>query len=140
MMRSKQLPRYRPHSRRSISIMVAIFLFADLIKLLAQNVTSFTKKYSPTDHPRILKYLKTRSLRQVIMPQFAQQQLKGGKGKTKRQKTSQPNQRVWAYLQEPASSLVSPGSYISTPNSKGKGLKGKPKGKGKPLLYPDKGG
>ena len=79
-----------------------IFVFADLVKLLAQNVTSFTKRYSPTDHPRILKYLKTRSLRQVIMPQFAQQQLKGGKGKTKRQKTSQPNQRVWAYLQEPA--------------------------------------
>jgi hypothetical protein len=73
------------------------------------------------------------------MPQFAQQQLKGGKGKTKRQKTSQPNQRVWAYLQEPASSLVSPGPYMATPNSKGKGPKGKPKGKGKPFTYSDKG-
>ncbi len=69
----------------AVNIHNDIFLFADLVKLLAQNVTSFTKRYSPTDHPRILKYLKTRSLRQVIMPNFANQSSKGGKGKAKRQ-------------------------------------------------------
>jgi hypothetical protein len=95
----------------AVNIHNGIFLFSELVKLLAQNVTSFTKRYSPADHPRISKYLKTRSLRQVIMPQFANQPLKGGKGKAKRQKTSQPNQRAWSYLQEPASSLVSPGPY-----------------------------
>jgi hypothetical protein len=68
------------------------------------------------------------------MPQFAHQPLKGGKGKAKRQKTSQPNQRAWSYLQEPASSLVSPGPYQSayTRTSKGKSSKGKSKGKSKP--------
>ncbi len=118
----------------AVNIHNGIFIFSDLVKLFAQNVTSFTKRYSPTDQPRILKYLKARSLRQVIMLQFAHQPLKGGKGKAKRQKTSQPNQRAWPYLQEPASSLVSPGTYQSayTPNSKGKSSKGKSKGKGKP--------
>jgi hypothetical protein len=68
------------------------------------------------------------------MPQFVHQPLKGGKGKAKGQKTSQPNQRAWSYLQEPASSLVSPGPYQAayTPTSKGKSSKGKSKGKGKP--------
>ena len=27
------------------------YTFADLVKLLAQNATSFTKKYVPTEHP-----------------------------------------------------------------------------------------
>jgi hypothetical protein len=117
----------------AVNIQNGLFLFSDLVKLLAQNVTSFTKKYSPADHPRILKYLKTRSLRQVIMPQFANPPIKGGKGKVKRQKTSQPSQRQWAFLQEPATSLVSPGPYqaANSPYPKGKGSKGKPKGKGK---------
>ena len=117
----------------AVNIHNGIFLFSDLVKLLAQNVTSFTKKYSPADHPRILKYLRTRALRQVIMPQFANTPIKGGKGKAKRQKTTQPTQRAWAYIQEPVTSLVSPGPFQSpyTPNPKGKGSKGKPKGKGK---------
>jgi hypothetical protein len=124
----------------AVNIHNGIFLFSDLVKLLAQNVTSFTKRYSPAEHPRILKYLKTRSLRQVIMPQFANPPIKG---KAKRQKTSQPTQRAWAYVQEPATSLTSPGPYQApyTPNSKGKGSKGKPKGKGKfsPSPTPGKG-
>ncbi len=67
----------------AVNIHNGIFVFSDLVKLLAQNVTSFTKKYSPNDHPRILKYLKTRSQRQVIMPSFVHQPIKGGKGKAK---------------------------------------------------------
>ncbi len=39
------------------------YTFADLVKLLAQNATSFTKKYVPTEHPRISKYLHSRSLK-----------------------------------------------------------------------------
>ena len=105
----------------AINIHNGIFIFSELVKLLAQNVTSFTKKYSPVDHPRILRYLKTRSLRQVIMPQFTNPPIKGGKGKAKRQKTSLPTQRAWTYTQEPATSLLSPGPY--TPYSKGKGSK-----------------
>ena len=98
------------------------------VKLLAQNVTSFTKTYSPHDHPRILKYLKTRSLRQVILPSFTGPVAKGGQGKAKRQKV--PNQRMWSYMQEPATSLVSPGPYQPKGKGKPKG-KGQPKGKGK---------
>ncbi len=77
------------------------------------------------------------------MPQFANTPIKGGKGKAKRQKTSQSTQREWAYIQEPATSLVSPGPFQApyTPNSKGKGPKGKPKGKSKfsPSPTPGKG-
>jgi hypothetical protein len=75
------------------------------------------------------------------MPQFVHQAIKGGKGKAKRQKTSQPNQRAWAYLQEPATSLVSPGTYQTgyTPTSKGKSSKDKSKGKGKSSPSTNKG-
>jgi hypothetical protein len=48
----------------AVNVHKGLCAFAELVKLLAQNVTSFTKKYSPLDHPRILKkYLKTRAKR-----------------------------------------------------------------------------
>ncbi len=34
-----------------------IYPFSDLVKILAQNVTSFTKRYTPYEHPRIMQYL-----------------------------------------------------------------------------------
>jgi hypothetical protein len=121
----------------AVNIHNGLYSFTELVKLLAQNVTSFTKKYSPHDNPRILKYLKTRSMRQVILPSFTGPAAKGGQGKAKRQKL--PNQRMWSYMQEPATSLVSPGPYQpkgkgkSKSKGKGKGKgKGNPKGKGKP--------
>ncbi len=85
--------------------------FSDLVKILAQNVTSFTKKYTPYHHPRIMQYLKMRSKRQVILPAFSNPTPKGGQGKAKRMKVQKPNQRLWTYLQEPATGLVSPGQY-----------------------------
>jgi hypothetical protein len=115
----------------AVNIHNGLYSFTELVKLLAQNVTSFTKKYSPQDHPRIMKYLKTRSLRQVIIPSFTGPIAKGGQNKAKRQKVT--NQRMWSYLQEPASSLVSPGPYQPKGKDKGKGKsKGKSKSKGKP--------
>jgi hypothetical protein len=114
------------------------YVFAELLKLLAQNVTSFTKKYTPHEHPRIMQYLKTRAKREVIMPTFTTNQLpKGGKGQVKRQKVQDTKQRSWTYLQEPATSLISPGPYQP---AKGKGIdkgkpKGKVKGKGKPKAH-----
>jgi hypothetical protein len=30
------------------------YVFAELVKLLAKNVTSFTKRYTPQEHPRIM--------------------------------------------------------------------------------------
>ncbi len=115
-------------------------MFAELVKLLAKNVTSFTKRYAPQEHPRIMQYLETRAKRQVIMPTFANLLPKGkGKGQFKRQKVQDTKQLSWTYLQEPATSLVSPGLYQPAkgkgkdkgkPRGNGKG-KGKPKGKGK---------
>jgi hypothetical protein len=35
--------------------------FTDLLQLLAQNITSFTKQYASAEHPHIAKYLRTRS-------------------------------------------------------------------------------
>jgi hypothetical protein len=56
------------------------YVLIDLIKLLAQNVTSFTKKYIPTEHLRIGKYLQTRGLRYKHISEVANQG-SNGKGK-----------------------------------------------------------
>ncbi len=32
------------------------YVFAELVKLLAKNVTSFIKRYTPQEHPRIMQY------------------------------------------------------------------------------------
>jgi hypothetical protein len=109
----------------------------DLIKLLAQNVTSFTKKYTPQDHPRIMKYLRTRAIRQVVAPSFLGATVKGkgkGGGPPKRQKVQKPTQRAWAFVQEPSIGLTPPSPYQSKGNSytsKGKGKHNQDKGKGK---------
>jgi hypothetical protein len=108
------------------------YVFTELVKLLAKNVTSFTKKYAPHEHPRIMQYLKARAKRQVIIPTFSNPIPKGkGKGQDKRQKLHDNKQRSWAYLQEPITSLISPGPYQVKGKGKGK-LKGGGKGKGKP--------
>ena len=58
------------------------YVFAELVKLLAKNVTSFTKRYTPQEHPRIMQYFKTRAKRQVIITTFTGMLPKGkGKGK-----------------------------------------------------------
>ena len=64
------------------------YIFTDLVKLLAQNTTSFTKKFVPTEHPRISKFLHTRSLKYRHVMDIMTQGSKGkGKGKPiKRQK------------------------------------------------------
>ncbi len=107
-----------------------------MVKLLAQNVISFKKKYTLLEHPRILKYLRTRAIRQVVTPCYitATPKGKGGKGSAKRLKVA--GQRGWTLLQETATSLLSQAPY--QPKSKGKGkpydTKGKTyenKGKGK---------
>jgi hypothetical protein len=60
------------------------YVFAELVKLLAKNVTSFIKRYTPQEHPRIMQYLKTRAKRQVIIQTFTSQLPKGkGKGQIK---------------------------------------------------------
>ena len=123
------------------------YAFAELVKLLAQNATSFTKRYVPTEHPRISKYLHTRSLKYRHVMESITQAPKGkGKGKPiKKQRIH--DGRAWAYLTEAASpSLVSPSPYLKgkghrdgkgkdRKGPKGKGNKGKfssiPKGKGK---------
>ncbi len=86
----------------AVNIQNGIFVFSDLVKLLAQNVTSFTKRYSPTDHPRILKYLKTRSLRQVIMPNLPISRYKGEREKPNGRKPRNPiNERGRIYKNQP---------------------------------------
>jgi hypothetical protein len=121
----------------AVNIHNGIYPFSDCGKLLAQNVTSFTKRYTPYEHSRIMQYLKTRSKRQVILPAFTNQTPKGGQGKAKRTKVQKPNQRLWTYLQEPETGLVLPGQYQPKGKNKGKGKgksKGQSKGKGKTTL------
>jgi hypothetical protein len=97
--------------------------------LLAQNVTSFTKHYASAEHPRIGKYLRTRSVKYKHLLEIT---ALGGKGKVqpiKKQKFQGTSQRAWAYLEEPAT----PQLFTGTPYPKRKGTgKGKSKGgKGK---------
>ena len=102
------------------------YTFADLVKLLAQNATSFTKKYVPTEHPRISKYLHSRSLKYRHLVENIMQGPKGkGKGKPiKRQKVQGGTQRAWVYVTEPAAPSLS----APPPFPKGKGYRD---GKGK---------
>jgi hypothetical protein len=45
----------------ALAINAGKYTFTNLVKLLAQNVTSFTKKYVPSNHVRIAMYLRTRA-------------------------------------------------------------------------------
>jgi hypothetical protein len=120
----------------SINIQEGAYEFNDLVKLLAQNVTSFTKAYQPTEHPRINRYLHTRARKHGDVPEFMRSSSKGKGGKltNKRKPNTNPAQpqRAWSYLQKNSpNTLVSPSPY-----AKGKGQgdlkgKGKPKGMGK---------
>jgi hypothetical protein len=108
----------------SIKIQDGDYVVTELIKLLAQNVISFTKKYSPSEHPRILRYLRTRVLRQVVTPSVltVQAKEKGG-GPPKRQKVLR-TQRAWTFVQEPSTGLTPSAPYqpkVTNHTSKGKG-------------------
>jgi hypothetical protein len=116
------------------------YTFTDLVKLLAQNATSFTKKYIPAEHPRITRYLNTRSVKYQGMVESMTPSPKGkGKGKpTKKLKTQDSTQRGWVYVTESgALNLVAPPPYEKGKGyqgGKGKskmGSKGKEQGKGK---------
>jgi hypothetical protein len=120
----------------AINIQEGAYEYNELVKLLAQNVTSFTKAYQPAEHPRIHRYLRTRARKHGAVPEFMQSSSKGKKGKqlNKRKPNPAQAQRAWSYLQDNSpSTLVSPPPYAKDKgkgDSKGKG-KGKPKGKGK---------
>jgi hypothetical protein len=119
----------------ALSLNAGQYTFTNLVKLLAQNVTSFTKRYIPSEHARISKYLRTRAMKYKGIIEMATQGSKGKAPPAKRQKVGGKGQRSWVYLEEAtASRLVSP-----TPYSKGKGKgksKGKRKDKGKVHLSP----
>jgi hypothetical protein len=114
----------------------AYYEYNELVKLLAQNVTSFTRLYQPAEHPQIHRYLRTRARKHGAVPEFMQSSSKGKKGKQLNKRKPNPAlpQRAWSYLQDNSpSTLVSPPPYAKGKgkgDSKGKG-KGKPKGKGK---------
>jgi hypothetical protein len=104
------------------------YIFTELVKLLAQNATSFTKWYVPAEHPRISKYLHTRSFKYRHVMAIMTQGSKGkGKGKPiKKQKIQDGTQRAWVYVTE----SVAPGLSAPPPFQKGKGYmteKGNPR-------------
>ena len=102
------------------------YTFTDLVKLLAQNATSFTKKYIPAENPRITRYLNTRSAKYQGMVENMTQVPKGkGKGNPiKKLKIQDGTQRGWVYVTDSGA----PGLVAPPPYEKGKGYKG---GKGK---------
>ena len=98
----------------------------DLINLLAQHTSNFAaKKYIPSEHPRIITYLKIRARNSgTPLPSFLTQQPRTPTSTTplKRRRLTAPTQRAWTYLAG-ASTLEGKG--------KGYGYKGKDMGKGK---------
>ncbi len=117
----------------ALSLNAGQYIFTDLVKLLAQNVTSFTKTYVPSKHERISKYLRTRAEKYKNIFLLASQGSKDKGTASKRQKMGGKGQRGWVYLEEATpSGLVAPAPY-SKGKVKGKG-KGKSKDKGKANL------
>ncbi len=95
----------------AINIQEGAYEYNELVKLLAQNVTSFTKAYQPAEHPRIHRYLRTRARKHGAVPEFMQSSSKGIKGKqmVKRKPNPAQPQRAWSYLQDNSpSTLISP--------------------------------
>jgi hypothetical protein len=116
------------------------YTFTGFVKLLAQNVTSFTKKYVPSNHLRITMYLRTRARKYKNVFELATQGMTKGKGPPiKRQKVSGKDQRGWTYLEETIPiGLTAPAPHTYKGKGKGKGKlsysshgKSKSKGKGK---------
>ena len=126
----------------SIALNDGNYTFTNLVQLLAQNVTSFTKKYNPGENERISKFLRTRAGKYKQISAVANQVSQGKGPPLKRQRVYQTSQRAWTYLGESAtSSFASPKPHQSG-KSFGKGKskskdghrakgKGKSKGKGK---------
>jgi hypothetical protein len=109
------------------------YSITSLVKLLAQNVTSFTKKYSPSEHMRIAKYLRTRAIKYKNIFELATQGAKGKGSAIKRQKVIGKGQRGWVYLGKTSTTGLTPPAPHSKGKGKGKG-KGKSSGKGKSHL------
>jgi hypothetical protein len=122
----------------AIKIQDGAYDITELIQLLAQNATSFTKAYQPTEHQRITRYLKTREQKSGFTTNATQSPSGKGKGgkpnnKRKANTTTLRIQRAWGYLQEgQTSSLVSPPPYSKGKGKSGYKGKGESKGKGKP--------
>jgi hypothetical protein len=103
----------------ALAINAGQYRFTDFVKLLAQNVTSFTKKYVPSDHLRITTYLRARARKYKNVFELATQGITKGKGPPqKKLKVSGKGQRGWTYLEEiTPMGLTAPAPY----NHKGKG-------------------
>ncbi len=104
----------------------------DLINLLAQHTTNFAaKKHIPSEHSRIITYLKIRARNSgTPLPSFLTLQSRTVSSSTspKRKRLATPTQRAWTYLAD---------STLTEGKSKGSGykskymIKGKSKGRGK---------
>ena len=128
----------------SIALNDGNFIFTELVRLLAQNVSSFTKKYIPGENERIGNYLRTRASKYQQISAIANQGIKGKGPPPKRQKLYQTSQRAWTYLGDSVTpTFMTPKPYQGGKSygkgkskskdgyrAKGKG-KGKSKGKGK---------
>ena len=81
------------NSYTAIKIQDGAYDLTELIQLLAQNVTSFTKTYQPTEHQRITRYLRTRERKSGFATHTAQSPTakgKGGKPNNKRKPPQAP--------------------------------------------------
>ena len=101
------------------------YILGDLINMLAQHTSNFAgKRYVPSDHPRIIAYLKIRARNSGIpLPGFLTQSSKIAQSPpSAKRRRILPTQRAWTYLMNDSSS--------SSPTTFDKG-KSKGKGKGK---------
>ncbi len=73
----------------AIKIQDGAYDITELIQLLAQNVTSFTKRYQPTEHQRITRYLRTVHNQRHAIPLWKSKG--GGASRTTSVKPPHPN-------------------------------------------------
>ena len=78
----------------SIALNDGNYTFTNLVQLLAQNVTSFTKKYNPGENERISKFLRTRAGKYKQISAVANQVSQGKGPPLKRQRVYQTSQRA----------------------------------------------
>ena len=131
------------------------YFLNQVISTLAQHTSSFaSKKYNPSDHPRIMSYLRVRSrssgtpLPAFLLSTPSRQKPSRDILPLKRKREHYPTQRSWSYLADmdhesyaTATTHTIPGGQLKgkgkgKPAFKGKGkgkLKGKHNEKGKPM-------
>ena len=129
-----------------LSLQNGDYQYDHLSNLLAQNTSSFTVLYKPSEQQRIVRFLKTRQRKEILIPDpLTTKTLNNTNNIVPKRKLKPQIQRAWTYLQHssPQHKRFKGKGSDNHKGHKGKGkfksnnnryFKGKPRQKGKTLL------